>query len=456
MQSRTKIRSWILLIGDVIILYLALALTLFLRGGGDFLQEFWTQHVVPFTILNLIWVVIFYINDLYAHHHFRISGAFIQSFGRAMLVNAIATVIFFYLVPDFGVTPKTNLFIFVIAFSILFLAWRAVVGKLLTHEEMKKAVLFLAVSNESLSLADELSNNPLSQYKVAGIITPDEQSHSPLSSGIELMPAFLRIEQIIAERKIEMIVIGDTALDRMRADLFPMLLQGATITTATTFWEHYHRKSPVDIANTDWAINSFSNIQNKEFDFLKRVADIDLTLIIGIVMSWLMVIIAFVIKLTSRGPIFYKQDRIGKFGQPFTLVKFRTMTHDAEKDGPQWSVKNDPRVTKIGKILRHTHLDELPQLYNILKGDMSFIGPRPERPNFVDILSDQIPFYPLRHLVNPGISGWAQINYRYGSSVEDAKCKLAYDLYYIKHRSFFFDFKIALKTIAMLFRGEGR
>ncbi|MDP2631950.1 MAG: sugar transferase [Candidatus Uhrbacteria bacterium] len=440
-----RIRNFILLSGDFAVLYLSLALTLLLRGGSDFLAEFWTLHLIPFSILNLIWIVVFYILDLYSRHHFRLSGYFLQNFVTAMAINTVATVIFFYLIPEFGVTPKTNLAIYLITFSILFLAWRYLAGGLLTHPGTKKSVIFLQPDQMSITLIDTLSKNPASLYRIESVIEALHNNENPYN-----------LEAIVMERNVDLLVVGNVAFRAEHKSLYPLLLKGVSVIDATTFWESHARQIPIDIVDTAWAISSFSEIQKREFEIIKRVADIFISLALGIILSWLFIIVAVFIKLTSKGPILYCQTRAGKSDLPFTLYKFRTMEINAEQSGPQWSTKNDPRVTKFGRILRHSHLDELPQLWNILKGDMSFIGPRPERPNFVKILEENVPFYSLRHLVKPGITGWAQINYRYGASIEDSKRKLAYDLYYIKHRTLFLDLKISLKTLAMLFRGEGR
>jgi lipopolysaccharide/colanic/teichoic acid biosynthesis glycosyltransferase len=161
------------------------------------------------------------------------------------------------------------------------------------------------------------------------------------------------------------------------------------------------------------------------------------------------------IKLTSPGPVIYRQKRVGQNGQIYEILKFRTMRQDAETHGAQWAVEDDPRVTKVGRFLRLTRIDEIPQLWNVLKGDMRFVGPRPERPEFVKILAEQIPYYQLRHIVPPGITGWAQVRYRYGATVDDAKRKLTYDLYYIKHASLALDLLIVFETLKTVILRRG-
>lgn len=188
----------------------------------------------------------------------------------------------------------------------------------------------------------------------------------------------------------------------------------------------------------------------------KRILDLTLAVLGLCLMAFLLPFIALAIYLTDRGPIFYKQTRVGKGGKPFTLYKFRTMKKGAEREGqPQWATPGDPRVTPIGRFLRKSRLDEFPQFWNVLKGEMSIVGPRPERPKFVADLKKEIPFYGLRHSVKPGITGWAQVNYRYGSSKEDALRKLEYDLYYIKHRSLLLDLLVILRTIPVVLGFKG-
>jgi lipopolysaccharide/colanic/teichoic acid biosynthesis glycosyltransferase len=191
-------------------------------------------------------------------------------------------------------------------------------------------------------------------------------------------------------------------------------------------------------------------------EVLERVMDIFFGLVGVVLLAFAFFLIAPAIKLTSSGPIFYTQKRVGKNGIIFTLYKFRTMVEGAEKEGPQWTKEKDERVTRIGRILRNFHLDELPQAVNLLKGDLSLVGPRPERPEFTKMLEREIPHYHLRHLVKPGIFGWAQLNFPYGDSIEDAREKLKYDLYYIKHRSLVFDLLIVLRSLKIILFAKGQ
>lgn len=437
-------RSWILLIGDAAVLYAALTLTLLVRGGGVLTQEFWSLHFVPFTILNVVWLAVFFANDLYHRRHYRLSGSFVRHFLRAMMVNGLLAVAFFYLVPVFGISPKTNLAIYLIESVSLLILWRALASRLIAGEAARRPVLFLDLDEMSRSLAEGMLNNPSSLFRVEGVIESlGGQENADLA-------------ELIRGGGIELIVVGNERYRQEPQRLYPAVLAGVSVMDAATFWEEYHEQIPLEVADQAWFVSGFANARHQEYEITKRLMDIASSLLFGLALLPVMAVTACLVKATSRGPVLYRQVRVGKFETPFTLYKFRTMRADAEAAGPAWAAKNDPRVTRLGRVLRHTHLDELPQLWNIFKGDMSFVGPRPERPEFVEKLKAEIPHYALRHLVKPGLSGWAQINAPYASSVAGAAVKLSYDLYYIKHRSWFLDAKVLLKTLATVWRGEGR
>ncbi|MFY7975234.1 MAG: exopolysaccharide biosynthesis polyprenyl glycosylphosphotransferase, partial [Rubrivivax sp.] len=208
--------------------------------------------------------------------------------------------------------------------------------------------------------------------------------------------------------------------------------------------------------NASWLIFGDGFNQGALRTFVKRVFDIFCALLLTLVSAPIMVITAFAIKLESRGPVFYRQERVGLEGKPFMVTKFRSMRTDAEKDGkPRWATQNDDRVTRIGHIIRRLRIDELPQLFNVLNGEMSLVGPRPERPFFVEQLTQEIPFYAVRHSVKPGVTGWAQVRYHYGSTVEDSQEKLQYDLYYVKNHTLFLDLVVLFETVGVVLTGKG-
>ena len=217
------------------------------------------------------------------------------------------------------------------------------------------------------------------------------------------------------------------------------------------FYEKITGKVLINLLGRNWFLENITQENQEWFIISKRIIDILLALFFGLIALLILPFIALAIKLESKGPLIYKQSRVGLNNKIFTLYKFRSMTKNAEVGGIQWAKKNDDRITRVGKFIRKTRIDEIPQFVNIIKGDMSFVGPRPERPGFVTTLKEEIPFYNERHLVKPGLTGWAQINFPYGASVSDAKQKLQYDLFYIKNESIALDISIILKTINTVF-----
>ena len=234
--------------------------------------------------------------------------------------------------------------------------------------------------------------------------------------------------------------------------LMQLPMHGVEVLNKGAFIEKYFRVISLDYLNVHW-LASFPTLTNDSTSFFaKRISDIIISEYTTGNDSSPFPIVALLIKLDSKGSIFYSQTRVDRFNKPFTIYKFRSMAQNAEKDGAQWATSNDARVTKLGALLRRTRIDELPQLWNVLKGDMSMVGPRPERPEFEQTLLKDLPLYERRHLIPPGVTGWAQIRYKYGASVDDSRMKLEHDLYYIKHMSFVFDLKVIMKTFIMVMK----
>lgn len=250
-------------------------------------------------------------------------------------------------------------------------------------------------------------------------------------------------------------LLGDP---KLTGKLLQYKLEGLQYYNYLEFYETYENKLPISHLSPKWFLeNTGFEIYHNNFNLkAKRLLDLFFAMLIGIFAAPVIILAAIIVKLESKGPVFFIQERIGEGNKKFNIVKFRSMTTDAEKDGPQWASKNDNRVTKFGKIMRATRIDELPQLWNVLRGEMSFVGPRPEREFFIQQLEKEIPYYNLRHTVKPGLTGWTQVMYPYGASVEDAYRKLQYDLYYIKHHSIPFDVKVLLKTVTIVIFGKGR
>jgi exopolysaccharide biosynthesis polyprenyl glycosylphosphotransferase len=270
---------------------------------------------------------------------------------------------------------------------------------------------------------------------------------------IETFPSF------VEKHKIKLIILGKVRFSSEEiTEILKLKLSGIEVMNYYEYVEETENKIDVDIIDEEWLLNSygFTILHNTVQAKIKRIFDIVTALLIGIMTAPIMLVAALIVRLESPGPVIYRQDRVGEHGKEFAVLKFRSMRNDAEKNGAQWAQVNDPRITKFGNFMRKTRIDELPQLLNVLKGEMSFIGPRPERMVFIEELEKQIPHYNLRHLIKPGLTGWAQVMYPYGASVEDAKRKLEYDLHYIKRQSFYMDMVIMFKTLKTVLFGKGR
>jgi exopolysaccharide biosynthesis polyprenyl glycosylphosphotransferase len=295
-------------------------------------------------------------------------------------------------------------------------------------------------------------------FRVLGFLDNNPEYHGKDVEGCRVLGS---IKEMNARRLhqlgVDIVVISVAAkklLDENAAAILELPLSKIEVLNQGAFLEYYFKEISVEYGCPQWFASAPSVPGNPSIFAAKRLIDAAGSLAALILVLPLFPLIALAIKLDSHGPVLFKQKRVGRNGRNFDIYKFRTMVRDAEKNGAQWAVEKDPRVTRIGRILRRTRLDEVPQLWNVLKGDMSLVGPRPERPEFVEELAKEIPYYEQRHLVPPGLTGWAQVRYRYGASKEDAVRKLQYELYYVRHLSIMFDIEILLRTIPLVARGS--
>lgn len=435
---KQKSRKAILLFGDIIFCYLSFLTTLYLGFWRNFDYFTLYQHLLPFTILYAIWFLIFYIFGLY---DLEVSNPKTQLLGRLSLCLVVCLAIgalFFYTIPLFGITPKTNLLINIIIFGLLVLLWRELFY-LLFSSFFQKRVGVLGQNKWSLQLAREMKKCPQLGFRFFRFLN-------------QMQPLAFQMQK----SKINTLVISQNIASQKNliSQLYKCLNLKINFLDLSSAFEIIFQKIPVDFIDQQWFLNNLAEGEKSAYDKIKRMADIFCALLIIVITSPLWAIIALIVKQQDRGKIFYKQKRTGKEGKIFLLYKFRTMKEDAEKRGPEWAQKDDERATKAGKILRKIHLDELPQMINVLRGDISLVGPRPERPEFVRQLERAIPHYQLRHIIKPGFTGWAQIKFRYARTTMDSQEKFQYDLYYLKNRSFLLDLGILLKTFQILFRGE--
>lgn len=436
-------KKFSIFLSDILILYASLILTLLIRYPDNF-QVQYQLHLFPFSLIFISWLLVFYIANLYEPKLLRNNVHFYSALFQTIIIAATVSVLFFYLIPLYGITPRTNLLIFLVIFTGLEFASRSLLNNIF-QKSFKKSVLIIGTNNQSLELDLFIKENPQFGYEIKSVM---DISSDKIKD----------IHTIIQEEKIDTIVLSPEAyqVPEIINIFYKSIEQKIGFMNLASFYERVTGMVPLGSINQIWFLENLNEGNKKAYEMIKRGNDLLFAVVIGLISLLFYPFIILLIKTTSEGPIFYKQKRVGRAGKAFEIIKFRTMKKDAEKDtGAVWASNNDPRITRVGKFMRKTRIDELPQLWNILKGQMAFIGPRAERPEFNESLKD-IPFYEERYLIKPGLSGWAQINFHYGSSIEDAAEKLKYDLYYIKNRSLVLDLGIALKTIRIMFQRSGK
>jgi len=333
----------------------------------------------------------------------------------------------------------------------------AVVGPLVTTL-LPHRVLVLGTGAEARVVEASLNDADTPGLQVVGFYALEKVQETVVSPN-RVLAKVGPIEDLVKRLGVREIIV---AVRQQRGGVLPLRgllecrLNGIQVTDLARFFERVHGRVPIESLKASWLIYGNGFRQNWLRRVVKRAFDVTVAMALLAVFFPLMAMVAILIFLERRGPVIYRQERVGLRGDHFVVLKFRSMRADAESDGkPRWAEREDPRVTSFGRILRRARIDELPQLLNVLKGEMSFVGPRPERPQFVTMLTDQVPFYAVRHSVKPGITGWAQVRYSYGANVEQSVKKLEYDLYYVKNNTLFLDLMILLETVRVVLLGEG-
>ena len=433
-----KIRQGVLIFGDILLAGASLILTLKLGFWERFSWEIFYNHLGPFSLLYFFWLLIFYVFGLYDLNLIRPKFEFLTRTGECLIVCFLLGLGFFYLIPLFEISPKTNLFINIVVLGILLTAWRRSFYHLFSFYIVRR-VAILGKNSSAEKLALSLKNNPQLGYRVVKFLEAEE-----------------KIYPQIKRNKIDTLIIATNLgkKPKLTQNLYRCLNLKIDFMDLSRAYEVLLQKIPIDFVSQSWFLENLSEGEKKTYDKLKRARDAVIAALVIGVTSPLWLIFALLIKKGDKGPVFYKQKRVGKDREIFWLWKFRSMVQGAEKREAKWAEKDDPRITKVGRVLRKSHLDELPQLISVLKGSLSLVGPRPERPEFVSNLEKEIPHYHLRHIIKPGITGWAQINFRYARSVSDSHQKFQFDLYYIKNRSSALDLGILLKTFQLFFKKD--
>lgn len=429
--------------GDIFILHLALYLGLILRYQSWDINAPWRQNWPPFLVVFGIWILVLYTNNLYQLNAAARGRRFIKIVLNSALAASALSVAFFYLNVGSAVNPKTNLLLFIIIFLVFFFIWRRFFNFLLETYFYRNNLAIIGINASVSDLISRLQEKPQWGYKTA-IVISDVQ-------------ALAKLPFLVTEKNIRTIVIADDFKQAqvLSQALFDCLPYGLNYYRFSDFYEMLSGKVPVESIGQDWFITNLNAGQKNYFNFFKKIFDLLFALTVLLISLPFWPLIALAIKINSRGPIFIRQERLGKNGLVFTLIKFRTMRVSDNDQAP--TVENDARITRVGLFLRQSRLDEIPQVLNILKGEMSFIGPRPERPEIAAELAQKIIFYNTRLLLKPGLTGWDQISGQYHSpSPADSQEKLQYDLFYLKHRSLYLDLSITIKTIATVLSRSGR
>lgn len=453
---------------DVLVLFVSLPVAVFIRGAGgpvdlppltwanlpDILVDFFRYYTGATTITMVVFVALYFVFDLYSSE--RITKT-LRDLAYIAFVCALAALIIpslYYFAPSWKV--GRGLLILQAAFiAVMSFLWRAVYSRVHRRITRKRRVLVLGAGRSASALLEEIHSKFRNELEIVGVLDDDPDKELFEQNGYRVIGATRDLWEIAGQERVEIIVFAiprrnnPVDADLMR-DILRLKTSGVRVYQMPTFFKMITGRVPVEFIEDSWLIfnQGFAVSESGPIARARRLLDVGISLASLLVLLPFIVSIALAIKLTSRGPVFYRQERLGFNRRPYQMIKFRSMVVDAERGvGPVWSSgRLDARTTVIGRFLRRTRLDEIPNFLNVLGGEMSIVGPRPERAHFVEMLEADIPYYGLRFAVKPGMTGWAQVNYTYGASVNDAMRKLQYEMFYIQERSLFLDLLILLKT----------
>ncbi len=452
-----------LFIGDLLVTVAALLIALITWAQGDdwlgLSPEFFAERPEDwFYILPIIWLIL--MAPLY---DLKRAGSvpYTLSFILIASLFALGTYLLIFFVAPPKALPRRGVAVFLICAALLSILWRLLYIRLFTLPEYRMHTLIVGAGKAGSRIAEIIHSVTPAPFNVIGFLDDDPEKIGTSIHGYPVLGDSNAFFQIVEQHQVSQVIMAIS--NRMNPDLFDSLTmaeeKGLIVTTMPTVYEEVLKRIPVYLLGTDWMVRSFYDQAHSSAlqEIAKRGTDILLGLVGTLIFALLYPFIALVILIDSGGPVFYSQERLGLRGNPFHILKFRTMIKDAEADGvARPACNNDQRITRVGRFLRKSHLDEMPQFINVLRGDLSLVGPRAERPDIVKELQKEIPFYRGRLLVRPGITGWAQINYGYASGVEQNAIKLEYDLYYIKHRGMLLDFSILTRTVRSVLGLKGR
>jgi lipopolysaccharide/colanic/teichoic acid biosynthesis glycosyltransferase len=439
----------ILFLGDLLIFVSSLWVMLLIRYLGVPSAELFSDHLIAFGPLFVVWVLIFYIAGLYSKRAIFFKAALWRVILQTQLINIIIAALYFFLLPEIGLAPKTNLVLY-LAVSLVFIAlWRIALFPKLSTPTMRDRAAVIGEGKELQELVNEVNGNPRYPLQFEVVRLPSELTTDQ---------SFQEFSEQLTRDHITMLVV-DTEHESMHP-LLPKLYElafmqrGYQLTRFYDVYEEVFDRVPVTLLQYDWFLKNISSSASNFYDVLKRTIDVIGALVMGIITVIAIPFVFLAQRLEGKGPLFIFQMRIGQDGSRVLTYKFRTMQ---QSDAGVWLGETENKVTRVGNFLRKTSLDEFPQFINVLRGELSLVGPRNDMEALGLRLAEAIPYYNIRYLVKPGITGWAQINQQYEpgnispQSIEETKMRLAYDFYYIKNRSFALDMVIALKTMKRMF-----
>jgi sugar transferase (PEP-CTERM system associated) len=456
---RPNFRTVLLLLAEAIVMFGAILGAVYLRlGAVDARAELFLSHgFLKAGLVTSYCLATFYLYDLYdflvMHDRRELLLRLVQALGLAWVGLAIT----FYLFPQLMLGRGVALLALPLAVSLM-VGWRLSIHWFLGHPEIGERILVVGSGENAIEIAREILGRKDAGYRVVGFVDNDPALVGKSLLNPKVIGLSSDLDQIVRRENVDRIVVsmGERRGKFPTSELLHLSLGGGVaIEEGATFYERLTGRVSLDMIRPSWLIFSGRGRQARVSGLLRTVTHRMVALLGSLLALPLALVTMIAIKLESTGPVFYKQERVGKHGKPFVIMKFRSMLVDAEKGGPVWASSSDDRVTRVGRVIRKIRVDEIPQFWNILRGEMSFVGPRPERPHFVSQLAEEIPYYEQRHLIAPGLTGWAQIKYPYGASIEDARQKLQYDLFYIKNQSLVLDAIILFETVKIILFGRG-
>jgi exopolysaccharide biosynthesis polyprenyl glycosylphosphotransferase len=438
-----------LFLGDIIVFVASLWISLGLRTLSIPVWEAFIQHIIPFSLLFIAWSFIFFLAGLYGKHTRILRAKLPQTIFYTQTLNMMVAAVFFFMIPYFGIAPKTILAIYLIVSSALIFAWRVYIFPYIRPSYRAKVVL-IASGSDVDKLVEEVGSDGHYPFIFDTILdTNNVDAHQVVQHVCRIAEegddAFIAADMSDKSMSAVLPILYDTAFRKRRFALIDV----------NQLYQDVFDSVPLSLTHYSWVLSNVS--VSWAHDVVKKGIDVVLALILGVLSLILYPIVAWAIKLDDGGPIFITQERIGKFQNKIKIVKFRSMSGNDK--GNYKNGKTELKITRVGKIIRRLRIDELPQLWNVVKGDLSFVGPRPELPALVNHYSSKIPYYDARHLITPGLTGWAQIKHErhphHGTDVEETKNKLSYDLFYLKNRSFLLDLYIMFQTARVVLTEKG-